>query len=57
MTSPTQMNCAHQGDGWCLDCVEELEAERAELEEALRHAREFCSICRKDRAEAEKEST
>ena len=41
MTIPTQMNCAHQGDGWCLDCVGELEAKRADAEEALRRMQEL----------------
>lgn len=31
MTQPTQMNCAHQSDGWCLSCVALLEAENATL--------------------------
>jgi hypothetical protein len=22
------MNCSHQGDGWCLTCVKELQEER-----------------------------
>lgn len=24
MTMPQMMNCQHQGEGWCLKCVEEL---------------------------------
>lgn len=24
MTVPTQMNCKHIGDGWCLECVRKL---------------------------------
>ena len=28
MTIPTQMNCAHDKDGWCLACVRELADER-----------------------------
>lgn len=31
MTIPTQMNCAHLDDGWCLTCVMGLEDERQDL--------------------------
>jgi hypothetical protein len=31
MTIPHMMNCSHQGEGWCLDCVGKLAAERDEL--------------------------
>jgi len=27
MTTPTQMNCAHSPNGWCLACVQALQAE------------------------------
>jgi len=27
MTMPHLMNCEHQADGWCLDCVGKLQAE------------------------------
>ena len=26
MTIPHLMNCSHSGDGWCLDCVAELQS-------------------------------
>jgi hypothetical protein len=26
MTMPHQMNCPHQGEGWCLDCVGRLQS-------------------------------
>jgi hypothetical protein len=28
MTMPNLMNCPHQGDGWCLSCVNDLRHER-----------------------------
>jgi hypothetical protein len=28
---PTQMNCEHAGEGWCLGCVEKLHAENVRL--------------------------
>ena len=31
MTIPTMMNCEHQGEGWCLECVAELAAKRDDL--------------------------
>lgn len=27
MTMPHLMNCEHQAEGWCLDCVGKLQAE------------------------------
>lgn len=27
MTMPHLMNCSHQGEGWCLDCVKQLQQE------------------------------
>ena len=37
MTIPWLMNCGHNGDGWCLDCVKrqhaELEAAEARVAE------------------------
>jgi hypothetical protein len=41
MTIPTMMNCSHQGEGWCLNCVQVLQeqfsvaVERAEAWEAI----------------------
>jgi hypothetical protein len=32
MTIPSQMNCSHDDEGWCLQCVGELEEERLKLE-------------------------
>ena len=43
MTIPNMMNCPHQGDGWCLDCVREewerTEAVQAEMRAELDAAR------------------
>lgn len=38
MTNPTQMNCEHSPDGWCLACVQAL----AKEDRAIR--RLFC-VC------------
>ena len=35
MTVPTQMNCSHQGEGWCLQCVGELAARAERLRNAI----------------------
>lgn len=35
MTMPHLMNCAHQGSGWCLACVKELQEENWSLEDRL----------------------
>jgi glutamine cyclotransferase len=35
MTIPTLMNCAHQGEGWCLACVGKLATDQDRLREAL----------------------
>lgn len=39
---PTQMNCSHSGDGWCLQCVQELDekhmADIATLTAALKQS-------------------
>jgi len=35
MTMPTQMNCSHQGSGWCLDCVEKLQQKISKQDELL----------------------
>ena len=32
MTIPHMMNCAHDGNGWCLKCVQELHAEAEQSE-------------------------
>jgi hypothetical protein len=45
MTIPTLHNCPHSPDGWCLDCVGKLAAERDDLEQQIR-----------DNAEREKNS-
>ena len=34
MTMPHLMNCSHLGEGWCLDCVSELQERHARLVEA-----------------------
>ena len=31
MTVPTQMNCEHSPDGWCLKCVNKLVSELARI--------------------------
>lgn len=35
MTIPTLHNCAHQGDGWCLQCVQSLATANERLVKAL----------------------
>lgn len=35
MTIPYQMNCSHQGEGWCLACVGELGEENERLRSLL----------------------
>lgn len=35
MTIPWLMNCGHNGDGWCLDCVKEQRAELDRYRKAL----------------------
>lgn len=35
MTMPHLMNCQHSTDGWCLECVKELQEERDDLEDEL----------------------
>ena len=34
MTIPTLQNCEHQGEGWCLDCVQKLQEKIIRLENA-----------------------
>ena len=41
MTMPHLMNCDHQGDGWCLDCV------KAQWQE-MTHYRELLEQISKD---------
>jgi hypothetical protein len=38
------MNCSHQGDGWCLDCVGKLVAERDELKKKVEAANTYPKI-------------
>ncbi len=33
MTMPHLMNCSHSGDGWCLQCVGELQSEVDKMKE------------------------
>lgn len=40
MTMPQLMNCEHQGDGWCLDCVMDLVNERDRLVNAANAERD-----------------
>lgn len=35
MTMPHLMNCPHQGEGWCLDCVKELHERNEKLRVCL----------------------
>lgn len=35
MTIPHLMNCPHQEDGWCLDCVADLGNENMRLKQLL----------------------
>ena len=35
MTMPHLMNCSHSPDGWCLDCVGNLQAENEALDTEL----------------------
>ena len=48
MTIPWLMNCDHQGEGWCLECVGKLARERdaalAELT-ALKVPKTGCPAC------------
>jgi hypothetical protein len=32
MTMPHLMNCQHMEDGWCLDCVKELQKDQERLD-------------------------
>lgn len=48
---PTQMNCSHSGDGWCLQCVKTLADERdsyltrmLELQRTVNSIEELLSI-------------
>ena len=34
MTMPHLMNCSHDSDGWCLDCVKKLWDEKQAIAEA-----------------------
>ena len=38
---PTQMNCSHQGEGWCLACVGKLAADNEKNEKLISRIREF----------------
>ena len=40
MTMPIYMNCSHMSDGWCLECVQKLDAELAEAKQAFTIQRE-----------------
>lgn len=35
LTIPTQMNCAHQGEGWCVECVNGLVDDVAYLKKKI----------------------
>lgn len=37
MTMPTQMNCPHFPDGWCLECVQKLRKRNEQLSETLKN--------------------
>ena len=42
MTIPKLMNCPHSGDGWCLECLRELDDQsRALLERARDELRQL----------------
>jgi len=47
MTMPHLMNCQHNPDGWCLDCVKEMydehELEIAGLWDIINHYKEICA--------------
>ncbi len=44
MTIPSQMNCEHSGEGWCLGCVMVLEAKNERLR--MKALPESCNDCR-----------
>ena len=41
MTMPHLMNCSHDSEGWCLDCVKELWDEKQAIAEAWVKDQEF----------------
>lgn len=45
MTTPTQMDCSHQGNGWCLDCVGKLADDRDRMLRELEKVVENCDRC------------
>jgi hypothetical protein len=41
LTIPTMTNCPHPGEGWCLECVRELEAGFERYASAIRRHRDY----------------
>jgi hypothetical protein len=61
MTAPRLMNCCHRGDGWCLDCVANMNNEIEQLRESIRWHKEVLVeaeelMLRKNLTDAEREA-
>jgi hypothetical protein len=37
MTIPWMMNCSHQGEGWCLDCIGRMATALEQIREMGQH--------------------
>jgi len=52
----TLINCPHSGDGWCLQCVHELRARVAALEDGARKFLMLSPICRRNPKKCSRDS-
>lgn len=55
--SPAQMNCAHQDEGWCSDCIATLMAERDAIAELARVRGAYWSQAEVDMIELRQRNT